>query len=166
VIILFGGYTGYKKGLVVEILTFFAFIIAIISAFKLTHLVVLLLSKNTEGPNRTLPYIAFLLIFILVFIGIYLLSKFLKKILNYSPLGMFDNWAGAILGCCKMAFGISLFLWLTYNAKIQFPKDLISDCVIYPTLIPFAPNVVRFVSHVIPFQDIFPLIKNCLQDKA
>jgi membrane protein required for colicin V production len=166
VIILYGGYAGYKKGLLVEILTFLAFIIAIISAFKLTHLVVSLISKNPGVQNPTLPYIAFLLIFILVFIGIYLLSKFLKRILDFTLLGMFDSWAGALLGCCKMAFGISLFLWLTFTAKIQFPKDLISDSVIYPPLIPFAPNVVRWVSHVIPFQDIFPLIKNYLQDKA
>ena len=150
----------------VEILTFLAFIIAIISAFKLTHLGVSLIAKYWDGNNTTLPYIAFLLIFILVFIGIYLLSKLLKKVLDFTPLGMFDSWAGALLGGCKMAFGISLFLWLTFNANITFPNSVIAESVVYPPLITFAPKLIQWVSHVIPFQDIFPLIKTCLQEKV
>lgn len=163
VLILLGAYSGYKKGLLIEILTFFAFIIAIVSAFKLMHVGVDFLSTDPEKAGGVLPYIAFLLIFIIVFLGIFFLSKLLKKILDFSLLGSFDSWAGALLGACKMAFGISLFLWLTFYAKIELPTNLITDAVIYPQLLPFAPNVVGWVSYIIPFQDIFPLIKHTLQ---
>jgi membrane protein required for colicin V production len=163
ILILIGGYAGYKKGLVIEILTFLAFIIAVLSAFKLMHSGVSFLSKDSEKSDGMLPYISFVIIFLIVFIAIFFLSKFLKKIVDYSLLGTFDNWAGAILGSCKMAFGISLFLWLTYHANIEIPKTVITDAVIYPQLISFAPNVVGWISNVIPFQDIFPLIKHTLQ---
>lgn len=163
-LILLGAYFGYKKGLLIEILTFFAFIIAIISAFKLMHLGVSFLSSDDSSQSDGLiPYVAFVIIFVLVFLCIFLLSKLLKKLIDFSILGSFDSWAGAVLGACKMAFGISLFLWLTYHAKISFPENVVSDAVIYPQLISFAPNVVTWVSHIIPFQDIFPLIKTSLQ---
>lgn len=162
-LILIGAYAGYKKGLLIEILSFLAFIIAIISAFKLMHLGVELITDHTSADNSTLPYIAFVLIFIIVFVTIFLLSKVLKRIIDVTLLGSFDSWAGALLGACKTAFGISLLLWLTYHAKIEIPGSYISDAVVYPQLIPFAPKVVSWVSNVIPFQDIFPLIKHSLK---
>lgn len=119
--------------------------------------------SSEDGNESLFPYIAFVLIFIAVFFSIFLLSKLLKNLIDYSLLGSFDNWAGAILGACKMAFGISLFLWLTYHAKIKFPDNIVTDTVVYPQLISFAPKVVTWVSHVIPFQDIFPLIKQTLK---
>jgi membrane protein required for colicin V production len=162
-LILLGAYAGYKKGLLIEILSFLAFIIAIVSAFKLMHLAVELISDGSTKKNTLLPYVAFVLIFILVFVGIFLLSKVLKNIIDVTLLGSFDNWAGAILGACKTAFGISLLLWLTFQAKIEIPSNVISDAVIYPQLIPFGPKVIGWVSNVIPFQDIFPLIKHSLK---
>ncbi|MBX9852840.1 MAG: CvpA family protein [Cytophagaceae bacterium] len=161
ILILVGAYLGYKKGLLVEVLTFFAFIIAIISAFKVMHLAVSWFFPE-KNPDSILPFISFIIIFLLVFIAMFFLAKFLKKILDYTLLGKFDSWAGAIVGACKMAFGISLLLWLIYHAQIPIPGSVISDSVIYPNLVSFAPKVVAWVSYIIPFQDVFALIKQSL----
>jgi len=122
-------------------------------------------SPESEEEIRIIPYMSFLIIFIAVFIGIFLLSKFLKKILDFTLIGSLDNWAGAIFGGLKMAFGISLLLWLSHYAKLNFPESVINDSVIYPQLVPFAPKVVHYISFIIPFQDIFPLIEKTLQGK-
>jgi membrane protein required for colicin V production len=162
-LLFYGAYRGYKKGLLVEILTFLALIIAIISAFKLLHTGIEWLSPQDKESNKLLPYFAFIIVFIMVFIGVFFLSKLIKKVLDYTLLGKFDSMAGAIFGMCKVAFGVSLLLWLSHYAKINLPSDTIRGSLLYPKLLPFAPNVIKWVSYVIPFQDIFPLIKNTLQ---
>jgi membrane protein required for colicin V production len=161
-LLLFGAYRGYQKGLLLEILTFFALIIAIISAFNLLHAGVKFLSNYFES-SKILPYISFILIFLLVFIGIFFLSKALKKIVDYTLLGRFDKYAGALLGACEIAFGISMILWLSHNAHIDMPRSYTNGTFLYPNLVAFAPKLVSWISYVIPFQDIFPAVKQTIQ---
>jgi membrane protein required for colicin V production len=119
----------------------------------------------SEEKISLMPYIAFVIIFILVFVAILLLTKFLKKILDYTLLGSFDNWAGALFGGLKIAFALSLIIWLTKYAKVDLPKNLVDDSFIYPNLVSFAPNLIHYISYVIPFQDIFPLIEKSIAGK-
>jgi len=163
-IILVGAYRGFKKGLLIEILTLFALLIAIISGMKLTHAGVSYFSESNPDSEKWLPFAVFLLIFLLVFIGIFYLGKILKNILDYTLIGDFDSWVGAVVGALKVAFGISLLLWLVHYAKIDIPKSYTSDSIIYPHLIHFAPEVVKYVSYLIPFQDVFPLVREALHD--
>lgn len=162
-LILFGAYRGYKKGLLIEIITLFAFVIAVISGMKLSHSAISFFSESSDkNSEKWLPFAVFLLIFILVFVGIFFLGKLLKNILDYSLLGDFDSWVGAVVGALKVAFAVSLLLWLIHYAKIDIPKSYTSDSIIYPNLIHFAPDLVKYVSYVIPFQDIFPLVQKTL----
>jgi membrane protein required for colicin V production len=161
-LLLLGAWNGYKKGVLLQILSFFALIIAIISAFKLLHTGIEYLAPHFEG-NSFVPFLAFISIFLLVFFLIYLLSKLLKKIVSYTLLGRFDQYAGALLGVCEMAFGISLLIWLCHYSEVELPKSYTTGALLYPELIGFAPKVVTWVSYVIPFQDIFPSIKKTLQ---
>lgn len=161
-LLIVGAYTGYKKGLLVEILSFLALIIAIVSAFNLTHLAVTYFSDK-KTPEKYLPFICFVAIFILVFACILLLSRFLKTILDFTLLGRFDSWAGALLGTCKMAFGLSVLMWLMHYARIDFPSSYISGTYVYPKILPFAEQVVKVTSYLVPFQDIFTIVKKSLQ---
>ena len=161
-ILLFGAYRGYQKGLLLEILTFLALIIAIISAFHLLHSGVKWLS-DYFSETKLLPYISFILIFLLVFTGIFFLSKVLKRIIDYTLLGSFDKYAGALLGTCQIAFAVSMVLWLSHNAHIDLPRSYTNGTFLYPNLVAFAPKIVSWVSYVIPFQDIFPAVKRTIQ---
>lgn len=163
-LILFGAYRGFKKGLLIEILTLFALLIAVISGMKLTHSGVNYFSDSNHDSEKWLPFAVFLLIFILVFVGIFYLGKTLKNILDYTLIGDFDSWIGAVVGALKVAFGISLLIWLIHYSKIDIPKSYTADSFIYPNLIHFAPEVVKYVSYVIPFQDVFPLVQKALNE--
>jgi len=162
IVILAGAYKGFKNGFLLEITSFFSFIIAIISAFKLLHTGIAWLSPHMEKGSTMVPYVAFILIFLVVFVGIFLFTRMLKRIIDYSVFGTADNIVGALFGMMEMAFVISMILWLTHQARIEFPKDYVSGTVIYPKLVPFATQVVGWVSYVVPFQDIFPSIKEAL----
>lgn len=161
-ILLFGAYRGFKTGLFLEIVGFFAFILAILTGFKLLNSAITFIKSNWETDTILLPYIAFILIFCLVFFAIHLLSKGLKKIMDYTLLGKADNFVGALLGILKFSFAVSVLLWLTRAASIEFPPTLTEESFLYSPLVEFAPKVVYFVSYVIPFEDIFPAIKNLL----
>jgi membrane protein required for colicin V production len=161
-----GGYAGYKKGLLLELVTFFAFIIAVLSAFKLLKEGMVWMTPYMKDFPQLLPYVTFIIIFVLVFVGIYFFGRFLKSILDYTILGVFDKAAGAIMGVFKTTFMISLFIWLTSAAKLEFISSYGQKAFFYPILISFAPNTIQFVSYVIPFQDIFPALKKILENQA
>lgn len=161
VLLAIGAYKGYKDGMLVTILSFLAFIIGILAAFKLMDTGMKFLGKYVAN-NQLLPFISFVVIFILVYILIILFSKFLKNTLNYTLLGRFDEVAGAILGIVKMAFGISLLIWLIDVIHLNYMVNIFKGSFFYPYLVQFAPKLVSWVSHVIPFQDIFNSIKQTI----
>lgn len=162
-LLFLGAWSGYKKGLLMEIVTFLALIIGIITAFHLLKKGIEYIAPYFSGPESVIPFISFILIFIIMFAGVLLLGKILKKLLDIALLGKFDSLAGAALGACKYAFLLSLIFWLINSAGISFPENYISGSFLYPGLIDFAPRMVSWVSYLIPFQDIFPAVKNLLQ---
>ena len=158
-----GGFYGYKKGLLVELITLLAFILALISAFKLLHTTLIFLKPYISSGSFAV-LLSFIIIFTLVFGVIYFLGKFLKNNINYTILGTIDSFAGCVIGCLKAAFAISMVLWLFHNARLnQFYGEYTSDSFLYPYILNFGPEMVQWVSHVIPLKDIFPSIKKLLK---
>ena len=91
IILLFGAYRGFQKGLVVELFGLLAFILAIFVGVIMMEVGTEFLQKFINGYEKLLPYLAFLLIFILVVLTMKLLAWLLKKGLNLTPLGAVDN---------------------------------------------------------------------------
>lgn len=164
ILLAFGGYQGFKRGLLVEIITIIGFIIALLSAFKLLNSGMEVLSTYIKS-EKALIVASFLIIFSLVYFLIYLFGRKLKEIFDYSILGSFDNAAGGLSGMVKMAFGISAVLWIFKATKVDqsFP-EYFQDTFVYSYLVDFAPLLVKWVSVVIPFQDIFQILKEQLKD--
>lgn len=161
-LLLLGAYQGYKKGLLVEIISLLAFIIAVVSAFKLMHDGIHFLTPYLKEYSRILPFSAFIFIFLIVFISIQLLGRLLKKTISYSLLGKFDSYAGGVFGLISSAFALSLIIWLVNISSIDVPSHVIKEAYIYEFLTLFAPRMISMVSHVIPFQDIFSSVKDLI----
>ena len=159
-----GAYKGYKDGFLVTVISFLAFIIAIIAAFKLMDTCMKFL-KVYIGDNKVLPFISFVVVFVLVYIAVFLLSRFLKSVINQTLFGKFDEAVGALFGIFKIAFGISLLLWLIEIIHLQVLVNLFRGSFFYSKLIYFAPKLVNWISYVIPFQDIFQSLKHTLTKK-
>lgn len=158
--ILFGAYHGFQKGFLMEIVSLLAFILAIIGGFKLLHLGMEFLDKHFEINGNLLPYIAFIAIFILIVVGLTLLGKMLKKILDLTLLGSVDSLAGSILGALKWAFGISVLLWLTSYVGLLLPQETTDKSIFYPFIDPIAPVTIDYVSTIFPFaSDLFEVIE-------
>jgi membrane protein required for colicin V production len=157
VLIGFGAYQGYKKGLILEIIGLLAFLLAIIGGFKLLHWGVQILNQYMESYSQFVPFIAFILIFIGILILVNILGKLLKKVIDMTIIGSFDNLGGALLGIAKWSFGLSVVLLIFETLNVQFVAEQSSDSFMYPIIAPVAPAVFDF------FNDYFPFLKQLFE---
>jgi membrane protein required for colicin V production len=166
IILLVGAYRGFKKGLLKSFVAVIAFILAIIGSFKLLHLAIGMLVPLFGDLNGMIPYVSFVLLFISIILLVTLIGNAVKKVLDLTLLGNFDNIAGAFLGLLKWAFGLSILLWLTVTVGIDIPDHLEKNAVVYPYLLSFGPKVVNHASAIMPFaSDLLHSIQGLLQKK-
>jgi membrane protein required for colicin V production len=163
--LVFGAYLGFKKGLLLEIVSFLAFFLAIIGAFKLADFGQELLSPYFQNWEKALPIISFLFLFIGILLLVNMIGKIAKKIIDMTLLGGLDNFAGALLGLLKWAFGVSLILWLATSIDMELTPNMTDETYIYPIVASIAPFIFDSFSEYMPFiQDIFNNVKSTFTD--
>jgi membrane protein required for colicin V production len=160
-----GAYSGYKQGLFIGILSIAAFFIGIILAFRFMHWGAEMLAEKVESLTFMLPFISFILIFLVVTIGIRILAFMVKKALDLTILGTFDNFGGAVLGLFKWTIMISLLFWVGKTFEYNLPENMVENSVIYPLVIPIAPAFVSMLDAYTPIIDqsiaaVKELVKN------
>jgi membrane protein required for colicin V production len=148
-----GGFSGYKQGLFIGLLSIVAFFIGIILAFRFMHWGAELLSEKIESLTFMLPFIAFILIFLAVTITIRILAFMVKKALDLTILGTFDSFAGGLLGIFKWVIMISLLIWVAKSFEFDFPNEMVKGSVIYPAVVPVAPAMVSMLDNYTPIID-------------
>jgi membrane protein required for colicin V production len=162
--LLIGAYTGYKRGLLLEIVAILAFVIAVVLGFKLLDYGLNFLEPYVSSSNRFLPYFAFAIIFFPIILLVNKLGSLLRKSLQYTLLGSFDSMAGAIMGIFTWAFGISVFLWLIAAVGVLIPADATAGTFLYPIIEPIAPNIISKASALFPRgEDIIESIQQAFQ---
>lgn len=150
--LIFGGVSGFRKGLLLEVVGILAFVLAIIGGFKLMEFGMTLLADYFEDFGNLLPFISFILIFLAIILLVNMLGKAVKKVIDMTLLGGVDKFAGAVVGMAKWAIGLSIVLWLTQNFGIELPGQD-EELVIYPYLTELAPNIIESLSVVMPFAE-------------
>lgn len=161
-VLAIGGYFGYRKGFLIEIISILAFVIATMTAFKLLHTTINFF-KNHFDSGSMAPAVAFITVFVGVFFLIFTLGKFLTNMLRYTLFGSVDKFAGAVVGVVKYAFAISVIFWLLHAAgldKIYLAQT--KGAIIYPYILEFARTFISWVSYIIPFTDVFESIKRVI----
>ncbi|MBK6267036.1 CvpA family protein [Marivirga sp. S37H4] len=159
--LIFGAYLGFRKGLLLEIVSLVAFVLAIVGAFKLLDFGIELLQPYFEKWDTALPIISFIVLFIAILLIVNLIGKIVKKVLDMTLLGGLDNFAGAVLGLLKWAFGVSLVLWMAESVDVSISAEMAEGTYIYPTVASFAPFVLDLFSAYLPFiQEVFDSLKS------
>jgi membrane protein required for colicin V production len=155
VFLIIGGYSGYKKGLILEIIAILAFILAIIGGFKLLHLGMDIIASFYDGFGNLLPFMAFMLIFVAVIIVVSIVGRIVKKIIDWTPLGSVDNVAGAVLGVFKWALILSILMWMFNSIGISLPSSMMHNSSLYPVIAGVAPKVFEWITVVFPSFELF-----------
>jgi membrane protein required for colicin V production len=164
---VFGAYHGYKKGLILELITIVAFVLAIIGGFKLIHIGMEYISRMYEGFGSFLPFVAFLVIFILIIILVNTVGSILKKVIDWTPLGVIDNFAGALLGVLKWALGVSIVFWVITTLDLDFVSGSVHSSKILPIANKMLTSVSNFISTIFPsFDDFITTLKELFESFA
>lgn len=151
IVLAWGAFKGFRKGFIMEIVSVLALFLGILGAFKLLHFGMDWLDEYFEISGQLLPFVSFILLFIGIVILVNLLGKSVKKILDMALLGGFDSLAGAIIGIIKWAFGLSLLVWLSESFNVGPSEEITESSIFYPFIETMAPNVLDFLSGILPF---------------
>jgi membrane protein required for colicin V production len=149
--ILFGAFMGYRKGLLLELVSLVALVVAILGGLKLLNVALPVVRDFVGDMGGVLPYLTFLIVFIGIILLVYLLGFILKKVLDFTPFGFFDNVLGAILGALKWCCAISLLLYVSDMAGISITPETASESIVYPVVLKATPYALDILGYVLPF---------------
>ncbi|MEQ1584747.1 MAG: CvpA family protein [Cyclobacteriaceae bacterium] len=151
IILAAGAFLGYKRGFLMELFFLLAIVLGVFAGFKLMGLGVEYLTHKFNADTEVLPYISFLVIFVIVVLVVVFIGGRIKNSMDKSFLGRMDAIAGALLGLVKYAFSISIILWLVDSFKISLPSDWVNDSKLYPLVAQVAPTLASFFGDFLPF---------------
>jgi len=121
IVVAFGFYTGYSRGLIKTVFDTLSLLIGIIAALKLSPIVINLL----EGLIKTSPAITFLVGIVITFIAVMALVRFignkLEDVFEAANINFVNKIAGGGVQALFFAFLLSMALWLMDNLKVLNP---------------------------------------------
>lgn len=139
------------------LVTMLALILGVFGAFKLTGEGMLFLQDEFNADKEALPYITFLVIFVVIVLLVTLLGKSIRNSIDKSFLGRVDEIFGSVLGAFKTLFVLSVLLWIADSFRWEPPTEWTDGSFLYPFTAHLAPGMARWVAQFVPFlQEIFP----------
>jgi membrane protein required for colicin V production len=156
IVLALGGFFGYRRGFLLELFFLCGLVLGVFIGFRLMGAGVEYLHKEFNADTTLLPYLSFLIIFILVVIFVSIFARQIKHSIDKTFLGKLDSLAGAGLGVVKYMFCASVVFWLISSFHYSLPIQWTRDSWLYPATAGFAPKVAGFVSGFLPvFREIF-----------
>ena len=160
-IILFAAvFKGFRKGLIIGIFSFLAFIIGLAAALKLSAVVAVYLETSTGASGKWLPFLSFIVVFTIVALLVNIGARILKKTISFAMLGWVDKIGGIILYVLiyTMIFSILLF----FGEKTSFISEAsIDNSNVYKYVAPWGPKIIDNFGKVVPlFRDMFNDLQN------
>lgn len=144
IILIIGGFNGFRKGFVVSIASLIAIIAGGMGAFFFSDCLGVWLSSVVDWSSGQIAVAAFALTFILVVLAVHLMAKALEKFLKLVALGLVNKIAGGVFGLLKNALIISFIMYGLSGFEGLLPDDLGEDCILYPQVESMAPAVLPY----------------------
>jgi len=133
--LIWAGFRGFKKGLVIEVSTLIAFGLGIWGGIHFSDFIAGLLSDSID--SKYVPLVSFGVTFILIVAAVFVLGKMLEKVVNLVQLKLVNKVTGAAFGVAKVVLIISVILVIinSFDQKANIvPKDLKESSLLYQPL--------------------------------
>lgn len=127
VLLIWAGWTGFKKGLVISLFTLFALFLGLYAGIHFSDFATNLLRENMSVSSDYLPIIAFTVTFLAVGAMVFFGGKALEKVVKIVQLSMLNKLLGLFLGIVKMVFFIGGFIIIA-DSFIE-KNDLVNEKV-------------------------------------
>lgn len=109
--LLWFGYNGYKKGLIIEVSSLIAFILGLYFAFYFSDFTANLLREYFTIDEKYMAAISFVVTFIGVLFIVLAVGKMLEKIIDILLLGFLNKLGGLVFGVLKGALFLSIIIF-------------------------------------------------------
>lgn len=133
--LIWAGFRGFKKGLIIEVSALIAFGLGIWGGIHFSDFIAKLLSDSIE--SKYVPLVSFAITFILIVATVFVLGKMLEKAVNLVQLKFVNKLTGAVFGTAKIVLVISVLLVIvnSFDQKANIvPKDLKENSLLYQPL--------------------------------
>jgi membrane protein required for colicin V production len=155
ILLIMAIFKGLRKGLIVAVFSFLAFLIGLAAALKLSTLMAEYIGTNVDISQRWLPVVAFAVVFIVVVMLVRLGAKAIEGAVRMMMLGWLNRIGGVLFYVLIYFFIFSIILFYATQLHILKP-DLMQASVTYAYIAPFAPKMIDILGAVIPFfRDMF-----------
>ncbi|KAA9325464.1 CvpA family protein [Adhaeribacter soli] len=147
----YGAFMGFRKGLLLEIVSLLALIIGVLGGLKLLNAAIPVMKSFIGDVFGLLPLLTFLVVFALIILGVRMVGIALKKVIGLTPLGLFDNVLGAGIGALKWCMAIGLLLHVSQMAGVSIAENASQTSVIYPYVVKATPLALDLIGLALPF---------------
>ncbi|MDQ6608967.1 MAG: CvpA family protein, partial [Bacteroidota bacterium] len=124
IILILAIFKGFSKGLIVALFSFLAFIIGLAAALKLSAAMASYIGSNVAVSQRWLPFIAFIIVFIIVVLLIRLGAKLLQGAAQMIMLGWLNRIGGALFYILIYFFIFSILLFYATQLGMIRPASI------------------------------------------
>lgn len=155
ILLLIAIFRGYRKGLIVALFSIVAIIVGLAAALKLSATVAGYLQNNIDISAKWLPFISFIVVFLVVAALVNLGAKLIEKSFEMALLGWINRIGGILLFIILYVIIFSVFLF--YAEKIHlFSEATIQSSKVFPYVKPWGPKVIDSFGKILPiFKDMF-----------
>lgn len=156
-------FKGYTKGFIVGIFSFFAFIIGLAAAIKLS-IVAAHFPGSLSGNSKWLPVISFAIVFIIVVLLVNIGARVIKKAITLVMLGWIDKLGGIILYIIVYTIIFSVLLFFAEKTSL-LNQDIILKSSVYNYVAPWGRVVINNLGKIIPlFKDLFGQLQTLFEN--
>lgn len=151
-------YDGFKKGLIIELATFFALLLGIYVSLYFSDITAEFLKETFELKTKYLSLISFIITFLLVVIAVNLVGKLVSRLVDMAALGFLNKSAGGLFGVLKAVIFLSFITFFIEKADkkhVILSKSVTEESLFYPYIQPFAPEIIDIYGEL-DFGDIDP----------
>lgn len=165
IILFLFGFKGFRKGLVIEVVTLLAFGVGIYGAMHFSDFTAEHLQDVMEIDPKYLNTIAFVLTFILLVILVNLIGHWVTNLIKAMNLNFFNKMGGAVFGVAKGVLLCSVFVMVLNNFQLigVVKPEVREQSKLYPYIEMTVPFVYRgfdlvrdYAKEVLPEEEALP----------
>ena len=145
IILLLFGVKGFRKGLIIEVVTLLAFAVGIYGALHFSDFTAEHLKEFMEINPKYLNTTAFVLTFILLVILVNIIGRMVTKLIQAMNLGFFNKLGGALFGIAKGVLLCSIMVMVLNNFQLIgiVKPEVREQSKLYPYVEETVPYVYR-----------------------
>ncbi|MEO8720645.1 MAG: CvpA family protein [Ginsengibacter sp.] len=160
IVFIIAVFKGFRKGLIVGIFSFTAFIIGLAAALKLSAVVASRFESSVGMMAKWLPVISFAIVFIIVVLLVNIGARVIRKTIRMVMLGWIDKLGGILFYVIIYTIIFSVILFFAEKTFIVKPQTIAASTM-HDYVAPWGPKVIDNLGKIVPvFKDMFTQLQS------